>query len=876
VSAIEIPGYKIIRTLGVGGQATVYLAIQTGFEREVALKVMSPILAADPTFGERFIREAKIVAKLAHKNIVTVYDAGESGNFYYLAMEFMPGGDLKRKIDKGMKARECLSIIGKISTALHFAHDKGYIHRDVKSENILFNEEGEPFLTDFGIAKASNSTTQMTQTGKLIGTPEYMSPEQCRGKTIDGRSDLYSLGIILFEMLTRKVPFSGEDSVSVCIKHVTQPLPVLPVRLKHFQWLLGLLLAKDPEDRFQTGIELTKAVEEFKNTGQKTTDIGKNKVVRPKPTISKTVTNSDAVVNEVNSGADFIDDLHTDKRSPNLTEKPKSLVKNVVVAFIMITIITAGYLTKDLWLEKSYQWVDSNFLNQSKANDTQNNTIDNAQNLSENGLNSTLSETKSNNSQIIDDKNEQSIIDRNLLNNTPGETNQKDISALDNKAPNVSELLEEADRLVQYTPRELADIKQALNLIATIDTMEPENKSSKIIYQNILSYSLEEATKLANQNDFEKASEWTALVEYKQPDYVLLGSTKQNIERIKTEYDSKETERVAQQQQIKELIVKAEIAIEDNRLSSPAKRNAVHYYQNIIQLDERNEQALKGLEKVEMTYISMIEKSIDNKAYTKSKSLLAKLTEISDNDVQHNNLRQKIAQGEKKNAAELKERRRLDAIVEEKKKAELVRKERLSDPLVAMQLKGGLNSANKLEADMMLVSPENNNAKDKYMAVLKIDDRNEEAIAGLKRIEQTIISQVKDAVTVSDRKTALEWLQQLRIFDPEHHQILPLENSVISIKEVEEVPDLIENTNEDTVQVEDMIESQVDNQLDKSTEAQILSPTESQIETPVEVLIEPSEVNKVNESIKESVKDEIKVDTENSEKITLETEEGDD
>ncbi|MDQ7050530.1 MAG: serine/threonine-protein kinase [Enterobacterales bacterium] len=195
--SLEIPGYKILKTLGIGGQATVYLAIQKGFDREVALKVMSPALAADPSFGERFIREAKIVAQLSHDRIVTVYDVGKSDNFYYLAMEYMRGEELKSKISQGLKAKDALQIIAKLAKALHFAHQKGYIHRDVKSENILFNDDDQPVLTDFGIAKASNSSTQMTQTGKLIGTPEYMSPEQCRGKDLDGRSDLYSLGIIL-------------------------------------------------------------------------------------------------------------------------------------------------------------------------------------------------------------------------------------------------------------------------------------------------------------------------------------------------------------------------------------------------------------------------------------------------------------------------------------------------------------------------------------------------------------------------------------------------------------------------------------------------------------------------------------------------------
>jgi len=378
---------------------------------------------------------------------------------------------------------------------------------------------------------------------------------------------------------------------------------------------------------------------------------------------------------------------------------------------------------------------------------------------------------------------------------------QGDIVNSEHITPNVSELLQEADRLVQYTPRKLDDIKQALNLIATVDTIEPDNKSSKVIYQNILSYSLEEATKLAKQNDFEKASEWTALVEFKQPDYVLLDSTKQNIERIKADYDSKETERLAQQQQIKDLLSKAELAVKQNKLSSPAKRNAIYYYKKIIEIEPENQEAQDGINKVELSYISMIESSIRNKSYIKAKSLLTKLVGISDNDVKHNNLRQKIAQGEKQNAVELKEKRRLAAIADELKKSEIARAERLQDPLVAMQLKGSLNSALKLEKELFLVSPDNNNARDKYLAVLNIDDRNVEAIAGIKRIEQTIINQIKDAVTISNRKSALDWLEKLRVFDPHHSEILALEDTIINIKQanenVEQPDDTVDNDSGD-------------------------------------------------------------------------------
>ena len=252
---LDIPGYKIEHELGRGGMAKVYLAVQESVQRRVALKVMSPVLLVDPSFSARFMREARIAANLSHQHVVAVYNVGAHEDSHYIAMEYVSGGDLAARCLTPMLALEALRVIREIAGALDYAHSKGFVHRDVKPENILFRENGSTVLTDFGIARAVNSNTQMTRTGAVIGTPQYMSPEQARGRDLDGRSDLYGLGIVLYEMLTGKVPYEGSDSVSVGIKHVTEPLPQLPVALSQFQPLLDRFLAKDPKDRYQTGDE---------------------------------------------------------------------------------------------------------------------------------------------------------------------------------------------------------------------------------------------------------------------------------------------------------------------------------------------------------------------------------------------------------------------------------------------------------------------------------------------------------------------------------------------------------------------------------------------------------------------------------------------
>ncbi len=263
----SVPGYKILQQLGTGGMATVYLANQERFERVVALKVMAPALAADENYGERFMREARIAARFSHPNIIAVYDVGVKDDYFYIAMEYHPGGDLKERLKKNMTTRQAMSILRQIAAALDYAHNKGFIHRDVKPDNILFRDDGSAVLTDFGIARTMTGNTQMTQLGMVVGTPKYMSPEQARGEELDTRSDLYSLGIVFYEMLLGHVPFDGKDSIAIGIKHVKEPVPRLPKQLSALQPLIDRLLAKTPEQRYTTGRQLITELDQLRLSG---------------------------------------------------------------------------------------------------------------------------------------------------------------------------------------------------------------------------------------------------------------------------------------------------------------------------------------------------------------------------------------------------------------------------------------------------------------------------------------------------------------------------------------------------------------------------------------------------------------------------------
>ncbi|MEZ5461041.1 protein kinase [Dokdonella sp.] len=260
---IEIPGYRLLRQLGRGGMATVYLAVQESVDREVALKIMSPALLVDPNFGERFLREAKIAARLHHRHVVGIHDVSRVGDYHYIAMEYLAGGPVLSKDGPARPVSFALRVTREIAGAINYAQQKGFIHRDIKPDNILLRDDESSVLTDFGIARANDSATRMTRTGAVVGTPHYMSPEQARGKQLDGRADLYSLGVVLYEMLVGRVPYHAEDSLAVGIMHITQPVPKLPDSLSVLQPLVDGLLAKEPHDRFQTGNDAALAIARY-------------------------------------------------------------------------------------------------------------------------------------------------------------------------------------------------------------------------------------------------------------------------------------------------------------------------------------------------------------------------------------------------------------------------------------------------------------------------------------------------------------------------------------------------------------------------------------------------------------------------------------
>lgn len=262
--------YQIIDKIGTGGMAEVYLAEDKELDRRVAIKILHNRYADDTVFIERFKREARSAANLSHPNIVSIFDWGKDDEGYFLVMEVLKGKSLKQIIDdKGhLSEPEAIDIAVQVCSALSYAHENRIIHRDIKPHNIIIDDSGHVKVTDFGIARIGDDGATVTQTGAMLGTPQYFSPEQAQGYITGAPSDIYALGITIFEMLTGRVPFTGDNPVAIAFKHVHEA-PILPSEYRHdlstqMEQIILKALNKEPEDRYASAEELRDALKQLK------------------------------------------------------------------------------------------------------------------------------------------------------------------------------------------------------------------------------------------------------------------------------------------------------------------------------------------------------------------------------------------------------------------------------------------------------------------------------------------------------------------------------------------------------------------------------------------------------------------------------------
>ena len=258
----EIAGYRLLRVINHGGMSTVYLARQHTLGRDVAIKVMSPHALADEVSRRRFENEVRTIARLEHPHVVRIYEVGRTvDGLPYYAMPYMARGHLGQR-DYSKSERRVVEIANTLLSVIGYAHSRNIVHRDVKAENVLFDDADRPLLADFGIALRKDwGGARMTGTGMAVGSTAYMAPEQARGEVVDGRADLYALGVLMWEMLTGKLPFEAPDALSMAVMHAQDPVPKLPAHLAHWQHFMNRALAKQPAQRFEDAAQMRAGIE---------------------------------------------------------------------------------------------------------------------------------------------------------------------------------------------------------------------------------------------------------------------------------------------------------------------------------------------------------------------------------------------------------------------------------------------------------------------------------------------------------------------------------------------------------------------------------------------------------------------------------------
>ncbi|MGB1799574.1 MAG: serine/threonine protein kinase [Gammaproteobacteria bacterium] len=368
---MEIPGYRIEREIGKGGMATVYLAVQESLDRSVVLKIMDRVQrTASEEMAQRFMDEGRIVASLHHPNIVTIFDIGLAGEDLYISMEYVQGGDLKKRMESHVTPKTALDIIAKIATALDSAHSHNVIHRDVKPANILFREDGTPLLTDFGIAKQTDFDKDLTSTGIFLGSPNYVSPEQADGRSVDGRSDIYSLGCIFYEMLTGYKPYHSDSVIDIVIQHKTSPVPTLPEKLSIYQSLLDRMMAKNLDDRFANAQEMLKSIaklQALENTGEE----------------------------------ELVPDFDITGQAPPIEEKAKHSKKKMSITLIVLLVLSSIFFFGLQFVEIKIKSSETNIAKVSTNSVLPQTAIDPAKNLAEQTIETIQTEqTTSNNEEI--------------------------------------------------------------------------------------------------------------------------------------------------------------------------------------------------------------------------------------------------------------------------------------------------------------------------------------------------------------------------------------------------------------------------------------------------------------------------------------------
>jgi serine/threonine protein kinase len=768
---IEIPGYRILRQLGRGGMATVYLAMQESVQREVALKVMSPTLLADPDFGERFLREARIAAKLHHRHVVGIHDVGRSGDYMYIAMEYLGGGPVLARDSGPRPVRFALRVAREIATALHYAHAKGFVHRDVKPDNILLREDGSSALTDFGIARANDSQTRMTRTGAVIGTPHYMSPEQARGRPIDGRADLYSLGVVLYELLVGRVPYHADDSLAVGIMHITQPIPVLPEQLQALQPLLNRLLAKQPDDRFQNGQQLADAIEQAElaiaNGGYPELESADESYRREVPGATPhlaphhTITPSSSLRQRAEPSLGRMDEIvaAVERRPPTPRSRSgKRSSSRLVVPVVLVLVVIAA---------AAAAWFYQDRLRALLPNTELNGLIVRGQKaLADNRLVGTNDSARElfQKARTLDPDNDQvkkglDAVGAKLVEQARADLARNDVAAARDALAKAEEVLgggAEIEQLKSSLHAAEARTTATDDLLQKADAALAAGKlvgdnSASVLYQRVLDA---DATNALALNGLKKVAEAQAA---QAREAIAAGNAEQANQRIAELAQLSPNHpaipelraalakmREADVQASDQQLAKAEAQLRAGKMTG--NDGALALFQAALKRDPANARAKAGLRRVAQAFVVQANAALDENNISAAEKLLQQADAIAPDLAD--------LRAAKSRLRESREQREIAG-----KKSEIT-------PADQSRIDAMLVDADAALAAGNLVLPPGDSAYDKYRAVLRIDGNNAKAFAGLGRIPAKAKELFEQALKANTPNRARIYLDAITDIDP--------------------------------------------------------------------------------------------------------------
>jgi TPR repeat protein len=610
----NIPGYLIEKVLGEGGMGIVYLAVQTALDRKVALKVTLPSLAeSDPSFTRRFVREAKATAALNHKNIITVYDAGEFEQSSYMAMEHIPTGTLADIKRASLSDKEICQLFIGICQGLGAAHKAGFVHRDIKPDNILIDEYGRPVVTDFGIVKSlGTKNTAITIAGGTIGTPQYMSPEQIKAEDLDGRSDLYSIGIMLYNLLEGHAPFSDPTPSAVYIMHVTTDPDPLSEKSKDFQPIITKLLQKDPADRYKDADELIQALKSL----EKKASSSKNKKVEE--------TSVYDLVTEIFTGEDEQPVIKTSSvtKKPVSSQKqndsqPTKIKKPLAYNKTVTPPVTRKYVNQD---SKESKPINKNIIFAGIAVALVASIIGFFVLTGDKG-----SEVEEPQPIVQQSNTKESVVDPDTQDwqNTQKQNTQQAYVDYIKQHPKGKYLAQAETSLQEIRDKLKQEIEEKQKALAELtqqsDTQELANSDSADAQteqdDNTPSEQKESQTNESmasdETNDGDANSKISEIVSQEPPEV--------SVVTVKTE---------TKQQSIDDLLMLAQADLDNWKLMSPKGKNAYDRYKKILALDSQNSEAKKGLLEIANKYITLAKNKAKANKFSESKTFVSNAIRI--------------------------------------------------------------------------------------------------------------------------------------------------------------------------------------------------------------------------------------------------------